>query len=77
MTGPCNHAVGTATVDYHPEILCADDDGDSAAEKGFYAFSFCPYCGASVTAEAAEVARRIQGKWAAFWSKNPHIITTP
>lgn len=63
----CNHAVGTATVDYHLDILHADDDGDGASEHSFNEFLFCPYCGESVANEADIVYKRIRDHWEKFW----------
>ena len=67
MIEECCHAVGTATVEYHLDILHAGDSVNNAHEHSFEPFRFCPYCGKPVESEAAEVAARIQDKWEKFW----------
>lgn len=63
----CNHAVGTATVEYSVDMLLADDNGGGASEYSFEAFNYCPYCGENVDAEANLVAERIRKHWEKFW----------
>lgn len=67
MSEACNHAVGTATVEYYPDILRADDTGDSASENSFCAFAYCPHCGKEIAHEAKIVADRIQENWEKHW----------
>ncbi len=63
----CNHMVGTSIVEYYPDVLYADDDGDGSDEHSFSAFKYCPKCGKEVSVEAQIVADRITSKWNEFW----------
>lgn len=58
----CDHAVGTAEVEYHREILHVNDSAETVGEFEFSAFSFCPYCGNSVSEAASLRAKLIQSK---------------
>lgn len=69
MSNECNHAVGTATVEYQLDILHADNDGSEPHQDSFSPFAFCPYCGADVSAEADELAQRIADHWEKFWKR--------
>ena len=71
MNEVCNHAVGQAMIDYHPDILNADDDGRYVSEDSFCAFNFCPYCGKSVEDEANAVNDKINQRWAEYRAKFP------
>ncbi len=64
----CNHAVGTAEVEYHRSILhVVEEFWATPGEYSFCAFRFCPYCGKNVCDEALNVAAEITAHWEEFW----------
>lgn len=58
MSESCNHAVGTATVEYYEEIIHANREPDG--QHAFSGWQFCPYCGEDITAAADAMYDAVQ-----------------
>lgn len=62
----CDHAIGTAKIEYSREVVHVSDDANDA--DWFSAYEFCPYCGKNIETEAQTFRDAVFKHWQAFWA---------
>lgn len=63
----CNHAIGTAIVEYQKSVIHVGDSVENVHQHSFSRYTFCPYCGAEVVEEASKFEDEVDAKWEDFW----------